>query len=81
MKKYLVLFALILIQGCSSGGGDGTTPIVPDTVFQLFEAGSFTDGFKVTWNVTGIDTEGGVWSGIIYEETQAVDSGTIPSFI
>ena len=22
MKKYLILFALILIQGCSSGGGD-----------------------------------------------------------
>ena len=71
MKKYLVLFALILIQGCSSGGGDSTAPIVPDTVFQLFEAGSFTDGFKETWNVTGTDTEGGVWSGVIDEETQA----------
>ena len=71
MKKYLVLFALILIQGCSSGGGDSTAPIVPDTVFQLFEAGSFTDGFKETWNVTGTDTAGGVWSGVIDEETQA----------
>ena len=24
MKKYLILFALIIIQGCSSGGGDST---------------------------------------------------------
>jgi len=71
MKKYLVLFALILIQGCSSGGGDSTAPIVPDTVFQLFEAGSFTDGFKETWNVTGTDTAGGVWSGVFDEEVQA----------
>ena len=28
MKKYLVLFALILIQGCSSGGDDSSTPAV-----------------------------------------------------
>ena len=28
MKKYLVLFALILIQGCSSSGDDSSTPAV-----------------------------------------------------
>ena len=28
MKKYLILFALILIQSCSSGGGDSSTPTV-----------------------------------------------------
>jgi hypothetical protein len=28
MKKYLVLFALILIQGCSSSGGDDAAPAV-----------------------------------------------------
>lgn len=70
MKKYLILFALIVIQGCSSGD-DGPTPTDPATVFQLFEAGSFTAGFTETTNYTGTDTAGGVWSGTISNQTQA----------
>ena len=32
MKKYFFLFALIIIQGCSSGGGDSTVAGVPNTL-------------------------------------------------
>ena len=70
MKKYLILFALILIQGCSSGGDD-SAPTAPDTVFQLFEAGSFTAGFTKTTNYTGTDTAGGVWSGTVSSQAQS----------
>ena len=31
VKKYLILFALILIQGCSSGGDSTVTTGVTDT--------------------------------------------------
>ena len=52
MKKYLVLFALILIQGCSSGGGGSSTPavtaptsIVGDTINMTIISGA---GFFAT---------------------------------
>lgn len=70
MNKYLILFVLLIIQGCSSGGGDSTTPTDPNTVFQSFEAGVFTAGFTETINYTGTDTAGGVWSGTVSEQTQ-----------
>lgn len=70
MKKYLILFTLILIQGCSSGGGDSTTPTDPNTVFQLFQPGLFTAGYIETINYTGTDTAGGVWSGTSSHLTQ-----------
>ena len=70
MKKYLILFALIVIQGCSSGGGDSTTPTDPNAVFQLFQPGLFTAGYTETINYTGTDTAGGVWSGTISHLTQ-----------
>ena len=75
MKKYLILFALILIQGC--GGGDNTTyvpsdvPTDPDTVFQLFETGYFTEGYTVTTNYTGSDTSGGTYTGTYSKQTLA----------
>jgi len=75
MKKYLILFALILIQGC--GGGDNATyvpsdvPTDPDTVFQLFETGYFTEGYTVTTNYTGSDTSGGNYTGTYSKQTLA----------
>ena len=41
MKKYLVLFVLILIQGCSSGGGDtaAVTPTNTDCVLGTSKVG------------------------------------------
>lgn len=71
MNKYLVLFALILIQGCSSGGGDSTSPADPNTVFQLFSFGNFTAGHTETINLTGTDDAGGVYTGVISSQTQA----------
>jgi hypothetical protein len=71
MKKYYILFALILIQGCSSGGGDSAPPpTAPDTVFQLFQPGAFTTGFSEVMNYTGTDTAGGVWKGVVSDQTQ-----------
>ena len=82
MKKYFILFALIIIQGCSSGGGDSAPPTAPDTVFQLFQPGAFTVGFTETMNYTGTDTAGGVWNGTISDQTQSestfLDQPAIP---
>jgi len=75
MKKYLILFALILIQGC--GGGDNATyvpsdvPTDPDILFQLFETGYFTEGYTVTTNYTGSDTSGGNYTGTYSKQTLA----------
>ena len=64
----LVGTALVSV-GCSSDDAPPATD--PATVFQLFEAGSFTAGFTETSNFTGTDTAGGVWSGTISEQTQS----------
>lgn len=45
MKKYLILLALILIQGCSSGGGD-SAPVISEEVNLLG-----------TWNYTLTSTD------------------------
>lgn len=71
MKKYLILFALILIQGCSSDGDDGPTATDPATVFQSFEAGVFTAGYTQTMNYTGSDSAGGTYTATYSETTQA----------
>ena len=51
MKKYLILFALILVQGCSSGGGD-SAPATVDLIgmwsYELTTNNTFCDGFVAT---------------------------------
>ena len=76
MRTKRLIFTLALIGtalisvGCSSGGGDSTTPTDPATEFQLFQPGAFTAGFTETINYTGTDTAGGVWNGTISNLTQ-----------
>ena len=48
MKKYLILFALILVQGCSSGGGD-SAPATVDLIGMW--------GYELTTNNTVCDGE------------------------
>ena len=68
----LALIGTALISvGCSSGGGDSTTPTDPTTVFQLFESGLFTTGHTSTTNYTGTDTAGGVYTATISSQTLA----------
>lgn len=76
MKKYLILLALILIQGCSSGGGDSTTTIPPVAVDAtgVWE-GTFTENGAGTYDLTGIivgnqlrfisDSAGVIYAGTI----------------
>ena len=81
MKKYLILFALILIQGC--GGGDGATyvpsdppdvPTDPTTEFQLFATGTFTEGYRTTYDLTGTSTVGDEFTGTISSRTLATST-------
>ena len=76
MEKYLILFALILIQGCSGGGGDAPPPddalppTDPGTVFPLFNAGQFVAGYTDTITLTGSNTEGDTFTGSFSVQTQ-----------
>ena len=61
MKKYFILFVLILIQGCSSGGGDATQVVIPlDTsVIRNYQQGdSLTATMKLTDPATGNTASG-----------------------
>ncbi len=74
IKKYLVLFALILIQGCSSGGDDTPPPTDPSTVFPLFDAGQFVAGYTDTITLTGTNTVGDTFTGSFSVQTQPEDT-------
>lgn len=70
MKKYLILFALILIQGCSSSGGDSTTPTDPNTSFSIFPTNYFTS-YNKTISLSGSDNAGNNYTLIYSEQTSA----------
>ena len=57
MRKYFILFALILIQGCSSGGGDSTPattlPVTNSDATGVWE-GTFTENGVGTFGLIGI---------------------------
>lgn len=81
MNKYLILFALILIQGCSSSGSDSTfVPQVADEDATGVWEGTFTENGVGTFSLTGI-VEGkqlrfiSTEAGAMYVGTAAV-SGT-----
>ena len=73
MKKYFVVFFLILIQGCSSGGGDSNTPTNPTIPFSLFPSNYFTN-YNKTINLSGSDTTGDKYTLVITEQTEAQSS-------
>lgn len=70
MSKYLILFALILIQSCSSGGGDSTTPTDPDTVFNSFPPEFFTS-YNKTFNFTGSSNLGDTLTATFSQQTMS----------
>lgn len=54
MKKYLVLFALIIIQGCSSGGGDSASQVAIPLDTSDIRAYQQGDTLTVTINMRDI---------------------------
>ena len=67
MKNYFFLLALIIIQGCSSGGGDSSTPA---TSFSLFPPNYFTS-YNETINFSGSDSTGDLYTLTLSEKTSA----------
>lgn len=67
MKKYFILFILILIHGCSSGGG-GSTPTDPSTSFSVFPPNYFTS-YSKTINLSGSDSTGDQYTVTFSEQT------------
>jgi hypothetical protein len=65
----LTLIATLFLVGC--GGGDGFVPTDPNTEFQLFRPGDFTEGSSSSVNLTGSDTAGGVFTGVFSTQTLA----------
>jgi hypothetical protein len=75
MKKYLALFALILIQGCSSGGGDGSAGTVTNSIVGIWEytypGSGCVEAYTIyptgTWSQTSLDE---ITSGsYVFEDT------------
>ena len=67
----LAVISLISI-GCSSGGGDSAPPPTdPTTEFSLFAPGAFTAGYTFSMNLSGSDSAGGTYTGIMATQTQA----------
>ena len=60
MKKYLVLFALIFIQGCSSGGDSASSSTPTDTslVYSTFPAAYFDGSYSASYSLTGSYSNG-----------------------
>ncbi len=67
MKNYFFLLALIIIQGCSSGGGDSSTPA---TSFSLFPPNYFTS-YNETIIFSGSDSTGDLYTLTLSEQTSA----------
>jgi hypothetical protein len=69
----IVVFTLAACGGSGggSGGGSDFEPTDPNTVFQFFPAGYFTEGRSSTQNCTGSDTAGGEYTAVFSEQTQA----------
>lgn len=65
-----IVVLLVLITGCSSGGGDSSTATDPNTEFQIFPSGYFTAGYTDTINYTGTGTDGSSYTAFISEQTQ-----------
>lgn len=61
MKKYLVLFVLILIQGCSSGGDDAPAIPLDTSVIRAYQDGDSATGTMTISNPrSGISASGDV---------------------
>ncbi len=75
LHVFLCSFSILTLSACgggSSSDGDSTfEPTDPNTVFQTFPAGYFTEGRSSTQNCTGSDTAGGVFTAAFSEQTQA----------
>jgi hypothetical protein len=74
IAKGLTLISALILVGCGGGGGDGASagvPTDPDTVFRSAPSGYFTDGYSQTHNYTGADSEGGVYTATLSEQTQS----------
>lgn len=64
MKRYLILVALILIQGCSSGSDDAPATS-SDTVFTLFDMYVVKAGVSENFTLSGSDTTGATYTGTL----------------
>ena len=56
MKKYLVLFTLIIIQACSSSGGDSGPPLIP---LDTSDIRTYQQGDTLTATISMRDTASG----------------------
>ena len=70
LAKGLTLISALILIGCGGGGGGGV-PTDPNTVFRSAPSGYFADGFSQTHNYTGTDSEGGVYTATLSEQTQS----------
>lgn len=67
----------LVTASCGGGGGDNLVPVDdfvptdPTTEFRLFPSDYFTDGFAVTMNYTGTDSDGDQYTASVSSVTQA----------
>jgi hypothetical protein len=74
LAKRLALLGTLFLVGCGGGGGAAAptdVPTDPNTVFRSSPTGYFTEGYSATGNYTGTDSEGGVYTATLSEQTKA----------
>jgi len=73
---HFIMWVFISLGLISCGGSDTENgydfiPTDPNTVFSLFPAGYFNEGYSETYNLNGSDTAGGIQTGSYSIQTQA----------
>jgi len=67
----ILLFGVVfLFAGCGGGGGGSSHKSTP-TTYKLYPDGYFTAGTQESYNLTGSNTNGGLYTGTLVLETQS----------
>lgn len=78
-KLVIASIVVLLLSACGSGGGGGggsssspaSVPTDTNLAFQSFPAGYFSSGYTETYQVTGSDTAGGMYTATLSSTTLA----------
>ena len=71
MALVFILVSTLVACGGETNENNITNPTDPNTVFQLFPSGHFSNGYSETYILSGSDTAGGTQTGSFSIQTQS----------